>query len=260
MNRPAKFAVLALLAASSLVGACDDVHAQRAAAEGTFERTLQVGRAPEVRVSGRSGSIRVSPGAEGTVQVRARIQAYDDADLFFSYTPAERIKELESHPPIDQHGDDISIGDTDEWMLLQHVSITYEITVPPNTRLTTVSRSAAQTITSIAGSVAATTRSGSIAIEGAGGPLRLESRSGDVTIAGEPRGSWEIQTRSGDVELRIPPATGFDLSVASRSGDIQTGRVLSTSSRLSRNRLEGRVGAGGPRVDVATRSGSIRFE
>ncbi|HEY7170820.1 MAG TPA: DUF4097 family beta strand repeat-containing protein [Vicinamibacterales bacterium] len=259
MNRPTPFAVLALIGASALAGACD-VHAQRAAAEGTFERTLQVGRTPEVHVSGRSGSIRVWSGAEGTVQIRARIQAYEDADLFFSYTPAERVKELESHPPIDQHGDDISIGDTDDWMLLQHVSITYEITVPPNTRLTTVTRSATQTITAIAGSVAATTRSGSISIDGAGGPLRLESRSGDVTIAGEPRDSWEVQTRSGDVELRIPPAAGFDVSVASRSGDIETGRALSTSRRSTRNRLEGRAGAGGPRVDVATRSGSIRFE
>jgi len=259
MNGPASATVVGLIAASGFAAACD-VHAQRPTAEGTFERTLQVGRAPEVRVSGRSGSIRVSPGAEGTVQVRERIQAYDDTDLFFSYTPAERVKELESHPPIDQHGDDISIGDSEDWMLLQHLSITYEITVPPNTRLTTVGRSATQTITSIGGSVAATTRSGSISIDGAGGSLRLESRSGDVTIAGEPRGSWDIQTRSGDVQLRIPASAGFDLVVASRSGEIETGRLPSTSSRLTRNRLEGRVGAGGPRVDVATRSGSIRFE
>ena len=50
MNRPAPSAVLGLFATSLLLGACD-VQAQRAAAaEGTFERTLQVGGTTEVRV------------------------------------------------------------------------------------------------------------------------------------------------------------------------------------------------------------------
>jgi hypothetical protein len=259
MNRPAPSAVLGLIATSLLLGACD-VHAQRAAAEGTFERTLQVGGTTEVRVTGRSGSIRVASGAEGTVQVRARVRAYDDIDLFSTYSPAERVAKLESNPPIVQRGDAIAIGEHDDWELLQHISINYEITVPPNTRLITTSRSATQTISSIAGPVTASTRSGSISIESAGGPIRLDSRSGDVAIAGEPRGSWEIQTRSGEVQLRIPPSAAFDLSIASRSGAIETGRAISASSRLTRNQLEGRVGAGGPRVDIATRSGSVRID
>jgi hypothetical protein len=258
MNGGAPF-VLGLIAVSVLFGGCD-IQAQAGAAEGTFERTLQVGGSPEVHVSGRSGSIRVAPGGEGTVQVRARIRAHDAVDLFSPYTAAERVAKLQNDPPIVQRRDSIVIGDVDEWGLLQNVSITYEITVPTNTRLTTESRSATQTITSIGGPVAASSRSGSISIEGAGGALRLESRSGDVTIAGEPRENWEVQTRSGEVELRIPQSAGFDLSIASRSGAIETRRALSPSSRLRHNRLDARVGAGGPRVDIATRSGSIRIE
>jgi hypothetical protein len=249
-----------IAAASVLAGGCD-LHAQDSTAEGMFERTLQVGRAPEVSVTGRSGSIRVSPGADGAVLVRARIQAYDSLDLFSTYTPTERVAKLEKDPPIRQRGNAIVIGDIDDdGMLLERVSISYDITVPADTRLSTESRSAGQTITSIAGAVDATSRSGSIAIEGAGGPLRLESRSGNVTITGEPRGSWAVETRSGEVELRIPASAAFDLSIASRSGAIEAARTLPSSSRLSRNRLEGRVGAGGPRVDVSTRSGSIRIE
>jgi len=144
--------------------------------------------------------------------------------------------------------------------LLQHVSISYDITVPPDTHLTTVSRSAPQTITSITGPVAALSRSGSISIDRAGGPLRLESRSGDVTIAGTPHGSWDVQTRSGEVELRIPQAAAFDLAVASRSGHIRNGRAVSSSGRFSRNRFEDQYGGGGPHVDVATRSGAVRID
>ena len=73
MKRPSPFPAAGLIAAASLASGCD-LHAQSAAAEGTFERTLQVGRAPEVHITGRSGSIRVTSGPEGTVQVRARIQ------------------------------------------------------------------------------------------------------------------------------------------------------------------------------------------
>jgi hypothetical protein len=260
MNVAAFSAAVGLIGVSMLAGGCD-LHAQGGAVEGSFERTLQVGRAPEVRVTGRSGSIGVAPGAEGRVQVRARVRAYDSVDLFSTYTPAERVAKLENTPPVVQTGDSIVVGEVDDdWALLQNVSITYEITVPPNTRLTTVSRSAPQTITAIAGPVVATSRSGSISIERAGGPLRLESRSGDVTIDGEPRGSWEVETRSGEVELRIPPSAAFDLSAASRSGAIETRRPLTPSGRLTRNRLDGRVGGGGPRIDIATRSGSIRIE
>jgi hypothetical protein len=260
MKRPSRFPAAGLIAAAAVLASGCDLHAQAAAAEGTFERTLQVGRAPDVHITGRSGSIRVASGPEGTVQVRARIQAYDDVDLFFTYTPAERVAKLQSDPPIVQRKDAITIGELDEWALLQHVSISYEITVPPDTRLTTTSRSAPQTITAIAGPVDAISRSGSISIEHAAGPLRLESRSGDVTIAGAPRGSWEVQTRSGEVELRIPESAAFDLSIASRSGDVRTGRAVSSSGRFSRNSFEGRFGGGGPRVEVETRSGAVRID
>src|SRR5581483_4020771 len=98
MNGLAPVAAIGLLAASMLGGACD-IHAQGATAEGRFERTLQVGGAPEVSVTGRSGSIRVTMGADGTVQVRATIRAYDSLDLFSTYTPAERVAKLEKDPP-----------------------------------------------------------------------------------------------------------------------------------------------------------------
>lgn len=259
MTRPGPFAVLGLIAVSGLLSGCV-VQAQNGAAEGTFERTLQVGGSPAVHVTGRSGSIRVAPGDDGTLHVRARIRAHDVVDLFSPYTAAERVATLQNDPPVVQRGDSVVIGDVDEWGLLQNVSIAYEVTVPTNTRLTTASRSATQTITSIAGPVAATSRYGSISIEGAGGALRLESRSGAVTIAGEPRENWEVHTRSGEVELRIPQSAGFDLSIASRSGALEARRALSPSSRLRHNRLDARVGAGGPRGDVATRSGAIRIE
>jgi hypothetical protein len=68
-----------------------------------------------------------------------------------------------------------------------------------------------------------------------------------------------VQTRSGNVELRIPDSAAFDLSIDTRSGFIQTSRTIEASGTFARNRFEGRIRGGGTRIGVDTRSGSIRI-
>lgn len=241
-----------------LVSGCD-IQAQ-SAVTGSFERTLHVSGPSDVRVVSRSGAIHVAAGSGDTVQVKARIRAYGDVNLFRAYTPEQQVRKLETAPPVEQDGNTITIGDVDDWMLVSNVGISYELTVPPDARVTTSSRSGDQTIAAIAGPIDASSRSGRITVDGVRGPLRLASRSGDVTVTGEPAARWDIYTRSGDVEVRVPSSAGFDVAVSTRSGRIDTERTVENNGRFARGAFEAKVRGGGARVDVQTRSGSIRIE
>jgi DUF4097 and DUF4098 domain-containing protein YvlB len=86
------------------------------------------------------------------------------------------------NPPISQSGNTIRISvPRDEWQR-RHLSISYELVVPPQTRLR------------------AHPGSGSESVEGIHGPAELETGSGSVTVA-RVDDEVRIQTGSGRIQL-----------------------------------------------------------
>lgn len=266
---------LALLAAATLVGGCE-IQAQSFGSDGSFDRTLRVDGPVDLDVLSRSGRIRVTVGASDSVHIVGQIRAYGSLTWRRMYSPAEQVKMLETTPPIDQSGNRITVGYISDDALASNVTISYDVTVPASTRLRTESRSGDQAIDAIQGPVTASSRSGSIRIKSVPGDLdvdtrsghvelldqksnvRVVSRSGRVTLAGQPR-TWTVATRSGDVEVALPQDGGAEIDVDSRSGSVDSDRPLEMrSSSESRNRMRGVVGRGGGRLEVTTRSGSVR--
>lgn len=100
--------------------------------------------------------------------------------------------------------------------------------------------------------------SGSIQIVGASGDLRVKAGSGPLTIEGNPaKGSyWELDTRSGHVEIAVPPNASFRLHAHTRSGRIVTTVPLAIEEQ-SRRELRARAGSGDAHIEVDTSSGSI---
>jgi hypothetical protein len=250
LRLPVLVALLAFLSAGCVVEAQDE------GVDGSFERTIPLTGDADVSVTSRSGNIRVVAGASDQVHISARIRAFGN----LSYSPSQQLDELESHPPIRVDGNSISIGEIDEWMLGTNVRISYEIAVPATVRLRTASRSGRQIITAVTGALDATSRSGSIVLEDVKGPLRLGSRSGNVSVAGVPVGEWEIETRSGDVSVRVPAASPYAVDIETRSGSIRTSRAIEATGTFRRKGFTGRVGSGGAPIYVDTRSGSIDIE
>ena len=148
--------VVAALAFAGL--ALQSAAAQR---EGSFDRTLTVSGAVDLNVETGSGRIEVRPGETTSVRIHGVIRAHDE----FFRGDGDRIHEIETNPPISQTGNSIRISmPQDEW-LRRHVSISYELVVPRETRLR------------------ARTGSGSENVEGIHGPVELETGSGSVTVA-----------------------------------------------------------------------------
>ena len=108
-----------------------------AADEGHFDRTLTVTGAVDLDVQTGSGDITVRPGNAGSVEIHAKIQA----NGWHFGGDNSQIEAIEKNPPIQQEGNTIRIGHVEDRDLLRHVSISYEIITPKETKLHSTSGS-----------------------------------------------------------------------------------------------------------------------
>jgi lia operon protein LiaG len=104
------------------------------------------------------------------------------------------------------------------------------------------------------------TGSGDIQVSGLVAPqVALETGSGSVAadVQGEV---WNVnvQTGSGDVTLKLPPALGAEVDIETSSGDIETDFSVSVT-RHARDHLTGRIGDGQGKIAIETGSGGIKL-
>lgn len=98
--------------------------------------------------------------------------------------------------------------------------------------------------------------------------LSANTTSGTITMTGvlAQRGSYELNTFSGDVVLNIPSNSSFRLDARSPQGEIKTDfAIKSASDNDPQNLLEGHVltgtvGTGDATLTIQTFSGSVRLQ
>lgn len=285
------FACMAL--ATVIVGGCD-LSAAGDAAQGSFDRTLQVTGPVTLHLTNGSGDVKIVPGPENTVRVVGHIRARESGLSRLSAT--QRVARLEAEPPIRQDDTVIRVGEIEDRALRNNVAIDYEVTVPVRTRVDSRSGSGDQWIGAIEGPVtlaagsgdvtvgplaaglAVTVGSGDVTIHGATGEVtisagsgdvrgsRIQSRltvktaSGSVDIDGAPQDAWTIATASGDVDLALPANAAFTLDATSASGGISVTHEMDGGHRPSRRSLSATARGGGARITVSTASGSVSVE
>jgi hypothetical protein len=259
-----------LVTALMSVAGCDVVELAAQSQTGSFDRTLTVPTPVALEVRTGSGEITIHTGPGNTVHIVGHIRASGISGT----SAADRVRQIEQAPPIEQLGSTVRIGSTGDNELYHNVSISYDITVPADTQIQSKSGSGDQVIASVRGAVSAQTGSGSIDIAGSGGDvraqtgsgsiharavggaIRAQTGSGDIEMAQTVKGDVDVQTGSGSVRLTLAENASFELSARTGSGDIRVAQPMTTRSQ-SRHRLEGTVGNGGARVTVQTGSGSI---
>jgi putative adhesin len=207
-----------------------------AATTGHFERTLQVNGAVELEVTSGSGNVTVHPGGTGSVSVTAKIHA-SNSWLFGGGNVEERIHRIEQNPPVVQQGNSIHIGKFEDRELTRNISIDYDVTVPPQTRLTSRTGSGDQTISGLQLPMTAKTGSGNVTVEHVSAETRVSSGSGDLKI-NSVKGVLYAETGSGNI--RAEDVAG-DVFAGTGSGNIEV-----------------RQSAGGS-VKAETGSGNIRL-
>ncbi len=214
-----------------------------ASARGEFERTLKVSGTVNLQVETGSGSIDVRTGTSNEVHVVGHIRANE----WFGDNAEEKVRRLESNPPIQQSGNDIRIGHIDDPELKRNISISYEVIVPASTELRASSGSGNETISGISGSLEASTGSGSLKISSIGSSVRAHTGSGNVEINGA-KGSVYTRTGSGSIHA-TDVAGGFD-------GETGSGHLVLEQSAPGSVRAE--TGSGG--LELHNLHGSLQAQ
>jgi Putative adhesin len=260
------------------------------AADGTFDKTLQVNGQVMLSVATGSGYIHVSPGSNTEVHIVGHVHANGWG---FGSSADDRVHAVTSNPPIEQTGNIVTIGRHTDW--IHNVSIDYDITVPHGTQLETTSGSGDLRLTDVGGPLKAQTGSGSIQasgatgivvlqtgsgdirsdmhaaqdvkaqtgsggihLQGVAGSLYAQTGSGDVEVAGTVTLGWKIHTGSGSVTLNTG-GSRFTLDATTGSGDVHSDPPITTHGSLERHHVQGDINGGGPTVSIVTGSGDVRI-
>ena len=241
MNKPRGRWLLALFLGLPilLLAACDvnDVQASWAPEKGSFDRKLSTSGPVELAIQSGSGEIHVHSGLAGAVSIHAEIRVRgNDA--------ADKIRRLEQNPPVVQTGDVIQIGKISDEDLRRHVSISYDVTVPAETRVDAQTGSGGIEVAGIKGPVSAKTGSGGINVTDVAGEVRASTGSGSIKLE-DAGGSVTAHTGSGSIHgARLGMTDVKDVAVI----NAETG-----SGEVSLNRVRGSVrahtGSGGIKID-----------
>jgi len=211
-------------------------------AEATFTRTLTVTGPVDLDVRTGAGSIQVRSGSAGTVTVQGRIQA--GWGCWSGATSADRVKEAAANPPVDQSGNEVRLDAGRVW--LDCVSVSYDVTVPPDTRVTARSGSGRQTITDVRGPVDARVGSGGVRIERVASEVRVSAGSGRIEVNGA---GGTLTARTGSGSIRIDSLDG--------NLDAHTGSGSVTAERLGRGRADVTTGSGS--ISLSGAKGALRL-
>jgi len=184
-----------------------------ASEQGHFEKSLNVSAGADLEVLSRSGNVTVRNGAAGNVKIVGRIHV---GDRWFSGNRKSDVEAIENNPPIQQNGNSVRINYVD----YRDISVDYEITAPPDTKVRAKTGSGDQTVegmragvdletgsgdvrlTDLAGDLRVHTGSGNIEGRGVGGPLDARAGSGDLRLDDVGKGDVHVETGSGNIEVR----------------------------------------------------------
>lgn len=192
---------------------CLNCQPAAAAAEGSFQRTLEVTGPVTMDLTTGSGDIDVHTGSSGQVRVTGHIRATEkwfDGD---SNDVRDKIKRLEGNPPIQQSGNTIRIGHVDDPELRHNISISYEVIVPAETELRAESGSGNQKVEGIRGPLEISAGSGDVKLSGIGDRVHAETGSGDIDID-RVKGNVHAKTGSGSIQAN-EIAGGFEADTGS---------------------------------------------
>ncbi len=242
-----------------------------ASSEGSFERTLTVSGPVILDVTTGSGNIQVRKGSSNEVLITGHIKVHD---WLGDSHDDEKVRRLESNPPIRQEGNNIHIGNIDDPDLRRNVSISYEVIVPSETQLRAHTGSGNATVENIRGPLDLSSGSGNIKASMIGDSSYTQTGSGNIDID-HVKGNVRAKTGSGSIRA-TGVAGGFESTTG--SGDVRLEQTSPGSVRASsgsgtlellgvRGSLEASAGSGSIRVEgeprgawrVHTGSGGVQL-
>lgn len=234
-----------------------------------WEKALAGGS--EVRVHNLNGDVSVTPSASGRVEVTGVYRGRDRADVAVEVVETSRgIIVCAMFKWADMRCDESGYsvrddrrrgwGDRDDH---HDGSVDISIRIPKGLEVDAHSVSGDVSVAGAEGDVEVRSVSGNVRLETpVAFSVRATSVSGDVDVvvsALTGTGDLEFTSVSGDVTITLPKGLNADVSMRSVSGRMESDFPLTLNGRMSRNRIEARIGEGGRDLEIRTVSGDVRI-
>jgi DUF4097 and DUF4098 domain-containing protein YvlB len=104
------------------------------------------------------------------------------------------------------------------------------------------------------------TGSGDVNVENLEGGLQVTTGSGNIRASGKPASDWRLDTGTGAVRVQFAEDANLALIAHTSSGTIEGNDSITVQGTRSPHELRGRLGKGGPTVDLKTASGNIEIQ
>jgi Putative adhesin len=219
-----------------------------------FERSFDVSERSSLDVSTIRGKIDITVGAPGQVVVTGN--ATVRIGLTLPANAVDIARRVASAPPIERDGKTIRLRPPAGEDERRAVTVNYQVRVPPETEVSSVSDSGATTVHGVAGHVVVRTQSGAIELAGLGATAAVTTGSGAVAVDGVAGALSVITSSSGFTGralrsgLHVRTGSGAVDAAFTGSGDVD---VQTASSAI---RLRGVNGA----VTASSQSGRVSVE
>lgn len=140
--------------------------------------------------------------------------------------------------------------------------VDFVVRVPRTARVKVENVNGRVEVEGVAAEVAASTVNGSVAVHDAAGAVNASAVNGSVEVAlarVDPQGRSELHTTNGSVRLTLPSDANAEVEAHTVNGGIHCEFELAGRSQ-SKRKVEGRIGAGGARFELAAVNGSVSVD
>ena len=242
------------------------VAAAPAAAQGpaveTFERSVPLASGGSFAIANVNGSIEIEGWDRNEVQVSARK---------ITTGPAESLREV--NITLDAAPGRVSVVTRYPEGSGVEVNVEFRVRVPARVRLASVSTvNGSVSVHDVSGAGSLATVNGNVNLERGAGLFSARATNGNIylellSLSGDlaaERGAAELgslmaQTTNGSVVLGLPAAAGAELEAQTHNGDFSSELPLLARTSSAGRFIRGRVGSGGPLLQLRTVNGSIRL-
>ncbi|MEO8681312.1 MAG: DUF4097 family beta strand repeat-containing protein [Vicinamibacterales bacterium] len=221
-----------------------------------FEQSFDVTGASILDVSTIRGKIAVRAGEPGRIVVAGTVTVRVTGNV--PANAADLARHVADHPPVEHAGSTVRLRPPSDDAERRALTVSYEVRVPPDTEVRSVSESGATTIEHVSGAVSVRTQSGAIVLTDLGAMADVTSGSGAVEIDGVAgtlsvttsssaftgrslQGNLRVRTSSGAVDATLVGPGDIDVETGSSGIELRgASGALRAVSRSGRMRIQGR--------------------
>jgi hypothetical protein len=262
-TRPRVFvAVVCCTAAALALAGCDlATSSLRATATDEWLRTYSLEAPGRLEIVNTNGFIEVEQTAGAAVEVRAERIGKGATDEI----AREALQRIEIREDVSPNGVRLETRLPGGGGILSGggAEVRYRVKVPAGTDVSLRTTNGRIVANGLDGRVVARSTNGGITGRGLAGPVEARTTNGAIEIEVESvvEDGVELGTTNGAIRLRLPESARGDLRARVQNGSIAvSGLDVEQVGETSRRRFEGRLGGGGPRIELSTTNGGIRVE